>query len=102
YTTTIHDPREVFRYTIRLQILEGPLPANASATPLPGETQGEDSPCPDFKPLGDAEEPEESGPSVIPDMEHSKRATKTTAETDNNAPGETAPSDTAAKPASAA
>ena len=101
-TTTILDPREDFRDTMRLQILEGPLPANASATPLPGETQGEDSPCPDFKPLGDAEEPEESGPSVIPDMERSKRTTKTTAETDNNAPGETAPSDTAAKPASAA
>ena len=101
-TTTILDPREDFRDTMRLQILEGPLPANASATPLPGETQGEDSPCPDFKPLGDVEEPEESGPSVIPDMERSKRTTKTTAETDNNAPGETAPSDTAAKPASAA
>src|SRR5699024_8430108 len=100
--TTVLDPRDDCRDTMRLQILEGPLPANASATPLPGETQGEDSPCPDFKPRGDAEEPEESGPSVIPDMERSKRATKTTAETDNNAPGETAPSDTAAKPASAA
>lgn len=101
-TTTILDPREDFRDTMRLQILEGPLPANASATPLPGETQGEDSPCPDFKPLGDAEEPEESGPSVIPDMERNKPATKPTAETDNNAPGSTAAADTATEPTSAA
>ena len=102
-TTTILDPREDFRDTMRLQILEGPLPANASATPLPGETQGEDSPCPDFKPLGDAEEPEESGPSVIPDMEHSKPATKPAAEArTNNAPGDTAPTETAAEPTSAA
>lgn len=102
-TTTILDPREDFRDTMRLQILEGPLPANASATPLPGETQGEDSPCPDFKPLGDAEEPEESGPSVIPDIEHNKPATKPTAETDNNnAPGDTASAETATGPTSTA
>src|SRR5699024_2694262 len=102
-TTTILDPREDFRDTMRLQILEGPLPANASTTPLPGETQGEESPSPEFKPLGDAEEPEESGPSVIPDMEHSKPATKPAAEArTNNAPGDTAPTETAAEPTSAA
>lgn len=65
-TTTILDPREDFRDTMRLQILEGPLPANAPTTPLPGETIGEDTPDPQFKPLGDTEEPEESGPSPIP------------------------------------
>jgi len=102
-TTTILDPREDFRDTMRLQILEGPLPTNANATPLPGETQGEDSPCPEFKPLGDAEEPEEPGPSVIPDMERSKPATKPAAEAStNNAPGDVAPTETAADPASAA
>lgn len=101
-TTTILDPREDFRDTMRLQILEGPLPANASTTPIPGETQGEDSPSPEFKPLGDAEEPEESGPSVIPDMEHNKQAAKPTAKTDNNVPGDTAETAAAAEPTSAA
>ena len=102
-TTTILDPREDFRDTMRLQILEGPLPANASTTPIPGETQGEDSPSPEFKPLGDAEEPEESGPSVIPDMEHNKQAAKPTAEAgNNNAAGDNAPAETATEPTSAA
>ncbi|AGE35714.1 NYN domain-containing protein [Corynebacterium urealyticum] len=101
-TTTILDPREDFRDTMRLQILEGPLPANASTTPIPGETQGEDSPSPEFKPLGDAEEPEESGPSVIPDMERNKQAAKPTAKTDNNVPGDTAETAAAAEPTSAA
>lgn len=102
-TTTILDPREDFRDTMRLQILEGPLPANASTTPIPGETQGEDSPSPDFKPLGDAEEPEESGPSVIPDMEHSRQATESPADAgNNNAAGDTAPGETATEPTSAA
>ncbi|MDK7135324.1 NYN domain-containing protein [Corynebacterium sp. UMB4614] len=101
-TTTILDPREDFRDTMRLQILEGPLPANASTTPIPGETQGEDSPSPDFKPLGDAEEPEESGPSVIPEMEHNKQVTEPTAKTDNNVPGDTAETAAAAEPTSAA
>ncbi|WOH94517.1 NYN domain-containing protein [Corynebacterium urealyticum] len=102
-TTTILDPREDFRDTMRLQILEGPLPANASTTPIPGETQGEDSPSPDFKPLGDAEEPEESGPSVIPEMEHNKQVTEPTAEAGNNtAAGDNAPAETATEPTSAA
>lgn len=102
-TTTILDPREDFRDTMRLQILEGPLPANASTTPIPGETQGEDSPSPEFKPLGDAEEPEESGPSVIPEMEHSRQATKPTAEaTSDNTPGDATPTETAAEPTLAA
>lgn len=65
-TTTILDPREDFRDTMRLQILEGPLPSNASSTPLPGESMGETAPDPQFKPLGDAEGPEEGGPSPIP------------------------------------
>lgn len=102
-TTTILDPREDFRDTMRLQILEGPLPANASTTPIPGETQGEDSPSPEFKPLGDAEEPEESGPSVIPEMEHNKQVTEPTAEAGNNtAAGDNAPAETATEPTSAA
>ncbi|MGJ4139493.1 NYN domain-containing protein [Corynebacterium jeikeium] len=52
-TTTILDPREDFRDTMRLQVLEGPLPA------------GEQPEQPEDKPLGDAEEPADSSPCVL-------------------------------------
>ena len=52
-TTTILDPREDFRDTMRLQILEGPLPA------------GEQPEQPEDKPLGDAEEPADPSPCVV-------------------------------------
>ncbi|MGV0384329.1 NYN domain-containing protein [Corynebacterium sp. 22_2729] len=52
-TTTILDPREDFRDTMRLQILEGPLPA------------GEQPEQPEEKPLGDAEAPADSSPCVL-------------------------------------
>lgn len=52
-TTTILDPREDFRDTMRLQVLEGPLPA------------GEQPEQPEDKPLGDAEEPTDSSPCVL-------------------------------------
>lgn len=52
-TTTILDPREDFRDTMRLQILEGPLPA--------GDQPMEPAP----KPLGDATSPEEPTPCVL-------------------------------------
>lgn len=51
--TTILDPREDFRDTMRLQVLEGPLPA------------GEQPEQPEDKPLGDAEEPADSSPCVL-------------------------------------
>ncbi|QFQ01559.1 NYN domain protein [Corynebacterium urogenitale] len=53
-TTTILDPREDFRDTMRLQILEGPL-APAATTSADVE-----------RPLGDAEEPEEPGLTPVP------------------------------------
>ena len=52
-TTTILDPREDFRDTMRLQVLEGPLPA------------GEQPEQPEDKPLGDAEGPADSSPCVL-------------------------------------
>ena len=53
-TTTILDPREDFRDTMRLQILEGPL---APATTTSADVE---------RPLGDAEEPEEPGLTPVP------------------------------------
>lgn len=58
-TTTILDPREDFRDTMRLQVLEGPLPA------------GEQPEQPEDKPLGDAEEP-----AVEPMRAHRRRCSR--------------------------
>lgn len=53
-TTTILDPREDFRDTMRLQVLEGPMqPAASTSADIE-------------RPLGDAEQPEAPGPSPIP------------------------------------
>ncbi|AGF73677.1 hypothetical protein A605_13405 [Corynebacterium halotolerans YIM 70093 = DSM 44683] len=49
-TTTILDPREDFADAMQLQVLEGPLP-----------------PVVRSRPLGDAEPPEEPGPTLVPD-----------------------------------
>lgn len=57
-TTTILDPREDFKETMRLNILEGPLPPAQT-----GDTPTE----PSVKPLGDAEPIENQGPCAIPD-----------------------------------
>lgn len=73
-TTTILDPREDFRDTMRLQILEGPLPA--------GDQPMEPTP----KPLGDATSPEEPTPCVL---------TSPTSRSDAT-PSETEPQDTPA------
>lgn len=53
-TTTILDPREDFRDTMRLQVLEGPVQPTVSPS---AEIE---------RPLGDAEQPEEPGLSPIP------------------------------------
>ncbi|HIW95059.1 MAG TPA: NYN domain-containing protein [Candidatus Corynebacterium gallistercoris] len=74
-TTTILDPREDFRDTMRLQILEGPLPA--------GEQPAEPAP----KPLGDATSPEEPTPCVL---------TSPTSRGDATPPQDTPTTDTAA------
>lgn len=49
-TTTILDPREDFSDSMRLQVLEGPLPPSVPA-----------------KPLGETEPPEEPGPTLVPE-----------------------------------
>lgn len=56
-TTTILDPREDFKDTMRLNVLEGPLTATTGDTPAE----------PDTKPLADAEPIEHEGPCPIPD-----------------------------------
>ncbi|WPF66084.1 MULTISPECIES: NYN domain-containing protein [unclassified Corynebacterium] len=49
-TTTILDPREDFSDSMRLQVLEGPLPPSVPT-----------------KPLGETEPPEEPGPTLVPE-----------------------------------
>ncbi len=86
-TTTIIDPREDFRNTMRLQILEGPMPPTVNTAPNDGEGstdteatsedngrtpppgQQDFAPHPGEKPLGDAEAPETPGPTAIPTFE---------------------------------
>lgn len=82
-TTTILDPREDFRDTMRLQVLEGPLPA------------GEQPEQPEDKPLGDAEEPTDSSPCVLTSADAPTDAPTDACENDTGEDG--APSD-AAKP----
>ena len=53
-TTTILDPRDDFRDTMRLQVLEGPMQPHVSPS---AEIE---------RPLADAEQPEAPGPSPIP------------------------------------
>ncbi|MBC2682601.1 NYN domain-containing protein [Corynebacterium sp. 4HC-13] len=65
-TTTILDPREDFRDTMRLQILEGPL--------APNRTTSADV----ERPLGDAEQPEEPGLSPVPSPSSNAAAESTT------------------------
>lgn len=82
-TTTILDPREDFRDTMRLQVLEGPLPA------------GEQPEQPEDKPLGDAEEPTDSSPCVLTSANAPTDAPTVACENDTGE--DCAPSD-AAKP----
>ncbi|HJG45776.1 NYN domain-containing protein [Corynebacterium variabile] len=94
-STTILDPREDFRDCMRLQILEGPLPAAVScptrenedaesAEDMPDAPDAPDAPvsttepAPEsqaqYKPLGDAQPVEDlSGTSVVPDLRKRKR-----------------------------
>lgn len=91
-STTILDPREDFRDCMRLQILEGPLPAAVSCPSRENEDaeNAEDvadtpdapvstpEPAPEsqaqYKPLGDAQPVEDlSGTSVVPDLRKRKR-----------------------------
>lgn len=94
-STTILDPREDFRDCMRLQILEGPLPAAVScptrenedaesAEDMPNAPDAPDAPvsttepAPEsqaqYKPLGDAQPVEDlSGTSVVPDLRKRKR-----------------------------
>lgn len=94
-STTILDPREDFRDCMRLQILEGPLPAAVScptrenedaesAGDMPDAPDAPDAPvsttepAPEsqaqYKPLGDAQPVEDlSGTSVVPDLRKRKR-----------------------------
>lgn len=100
-TTTILDPREDFRDTMRLQILEGPL-APAATTSADVE-----------RPLGDAEEPEEPGLTPVPvqgdvlsspkvaDQTSEDDATATVAETSAENSGDSA-ADTSTAPVGAA
>lgn len=84
-TTTILDPREDFRDTMRLQVLEGPLPA------------GEQPEQPEDKPLGDAEEPADSSPCVLTAADAPRDGPA-----DESAAGGTTPGDTAAGEGAAA
>lgn len=88
-STTILDPREDFRDCMRLQILEGPLPAAVScptrenedaedAEDVPDAPVSTTEPAPEsqaqYKPLGDAQPVEDlSGTSVVPDLRKRKR-----------------------------
>ena len=72
-SVTILDPREEFRDTMRLHIIDDPvIPEGATDTTPLVETEpdatAEPNPTPPVieKPLGDTEKPEEPGPSPIP------------------------------------
>ncbi|MBC3186547.1 NYN domain-containing protein [Corynebacterium sp. zg-331] len=78
-TTTILDPREDFADSMRLQVLEGPLPPSVPA-----------------KPLGETEPPEEPGPTLVPEAAtrgHRPPSTPTAADSaerpENSCPEET-------------
>lgn len=79
-SVTILDPREEFRDTMRLHIIDDPVIPDAPAKPNPTPPVIE-------KPLGDTEEPEEPGPTPVPAP--ANYAPQTTAEAEAEEPATT-------------